>query len=64
MIATLRFLWVALRAFRMARKTGAPGYSALTLHGVPVMAVFVGLDREAWRISQRAFEEFQIREVT
>lgn len=51
-----RFLWIALRAYRVAKINGSH-YVALTAHGVPQVAVFVGVGREAWRISQRAVEE-------
>lgn len=51
-----RFLWLALVAYRAAKPSGTH-YAAMTRHGVPQICIFVGVGREAWRISQRAVEE-------
>jgi hypothetical protein len=62
MIETLHFLWLSFRAFQGAR--GGPGGSGCYYMGrfgpggVCNLAIFVGTGREAWRISQRAVEEF------
>jgi len=60
------FLFVALRAFHRARRPGGSGvaYCGLLSHGVPRLAVFVGVGREAWRVSQRAVEQFKIKETS
>lgn len=52
-------LLAAYRAYRIATRNGAPSYVALSRHGVPFVACFVALDREAWRVSVRAVEEFR-----
>lgn len=57
------FLAIALRAYRGARSGNGSHYAAQTRGGVPRIAVFVGVGREAWRISQRVAEEFSVREV-
>ena len=54
---TLKFLWLAYRGYKTAKKHGS-SYSAIANHGVPHICIFVGIGREAWRISQRALEEF------
>jgi hypothetical protein len=52
------FLSSAIRAYRMARKTGCASYHAWVSHAhdIPQCCVFVGLGREAWRITQVASE--------
>jgi hypothetical protein len=46
------FLSLAARAYRLANTPGrGSAYVGLLRHEVPVMAVFVGLGREAWRVS-------------
>ena len=57
----LKVLWIAYRAYRQAGEQGS-GYCAITLHGIPQFACFIGTGREAWRISVRAFEEFELKE--
>lgn len=60
MLNTLRFLKVALFLYRRAKEKGL-GYCALTnSSGVPEVVVFVGIGREAWRVTQRAIEEFGV----
>jgi hypothetical protein len=58
-VGVFGFLSVALKAYWNARRNGS-SYSAITHHGVPQCAVFVALGREAWRVSLRAAEEFQM----
>ena len=59
-------LWCAWRAYRQSQKQsrllgkGGSGYAAITSRGVPFIACFVATDREAWRVSQRAIEEFSL----
>jgi len=60
MAETIKFLWLAYRAYTIAKKTGT-AYSGIVVHGVPRLACFVGVGRESWRISQRAIEEFQLK---
>ena len=48
--------YLAFIAYQAAKATGSH-YAALTLHGVPHVAIFVGLGRETWRILQEAVEE-------
>lgn len=58
MIELLRFLRVALKAYVACKVDGGGTYyGAVVRHGVPEVAIFVGVGREAWRISQRAIEE-------
>jgi|HubBroStandDraft_6_1064221.scaffolds.fasta_scaffold520579_1 hypothetical protein len=62
MIETLHFLWLAFSTYRAAKKGGGLCYRAwANSHGVPVVAVFIGVGREAWRVSQRAIEDHQVR---
>jgi hypothetical protein len=49
----IRFLIVATHAYRIAKKEGAH-YAAFESNGVPVVACYVGIGRDAWRISQVA----------
>ena len=61
MIETLQFLWLAYWSYRAAKKTNGLCYRAwVNSSGVPVVAVFIGVGREAWRISQRAIEEVRV----
>jgi hypothetical protein len=53
-------LWAAYRAYKIAEKSGT-SYVVLCSHGVPQVAVFVGLGRDAWRVSQRAVQEFELK---
>lgn len=63
----LSVLWCAWRAYRQSEiqaaqtGTGGSGYAALTSRGVPFVACFIATDREAWRVSQRAIEEYHLR---
>lgn len=60
MIEAVQFLWLAWGAYRQARRQpNVTIYSAITRHGVPHVCIFVGVGREAWRVSQRAIEEFR-----
>lgn len=59
MIEALQFMFLAWRTYRSAKVRNRPQYGALTSHGVPEICIFVGLGREAWRISVRACEEFK-----
>lgn len=61
MINLLLFLRTAIRAYRGALKGTGSHYAAITHAGVPQVAVFVGIGREAWRVSQRAIVEFDIK---
>ena len=58
MSETFDFLLMAYRAYRMAKRTGNVSYVSISRRGIPYMSCFVGVGREAWRISQRAIEEF------
>lgn len=54
----IRFLRIALIAYRACKtEGGGTHYAAVIRRGVPEVAIFVGVGREAWRISQRAIEE-------
>lgn len=53
------FVWLALRAYRKACKSGNPQYVALAKHGIQEMAMYVAVGREAWRISEIAVREFE-----
>jgi hypothetical protein len=58
-----RFLLLAVRAYKLAGELEhGTQYAAITLRGVPKVAIFVGVGRNAWRISQRATEEFVVKE--
>lgn len=57
MIDLIIFFYTAYRAYRLARHSGH-AYAASTSHGVPQIACFVATGRDAWRVSQRAVEEF------
>lgn len=54
----IRFVLLAWRAYQQAERTSRPQYSAIVIAGVPQVCIFVAVGREAWRISQRAFEEW------
>lgn len=59
MIERLHFLFLAWKAFSLASKSRKAVYIAATDHGVPFIALFVALEREAWRISVTALENLQ-----
>ena len=59
MIESLWFVWKSWTAYRKAKQSSRPQYFALTIHGVPQVCVMVATGREAWRITQRAIEEFK-----
>lgn len=54
----VRVVWRAWRKVQNNPKAQC-SYVCVTRHGVPCLAVFVGVGREAWRVAQRAVEEFQ-----
>lgn len=56
----IRFIWLAWQAYKGARRCKNLYYVSLIRNGVPTMSIFVGLGREAWRISKRAIEEFEL----
>jgi hypothetical protein len=58
MVEAIRFLLLAWRAYRIAKEHGT-AYSAVLYRDVPRVAIFVGVGRESWRISQRAIEELK-----
>jgi hypothetical protein len=61
MIPLWKFLWLCVRAYRLAESRGTGvAYVAQTHAGVPECTVFVGFGREAWRLSVRAVEEFRL----
>jgi hypothetical protein len=53
----LRFLRITVHAYFQAKKHGAWYCAASNFAGVPQVCIFVGVGRDAWRISQRAIEE-------
>lgn len=57
LIHLFKLAWIAWRRL----KPGSIGYYQASVHGVPKVAIFVGFGREAWRISQRAVEEFEVK---
>jgi len=60
LIKYLQFLWLCNHSYWAAKKKGGTHYGAvLDFHGVPLVALFVGVDRDSWRISQRAIEEME-----
>ncbi len=60
MIELVSAMWAAYRAYRIAQKSGS-SYVAITSHGVPQIACFMAIGRDAWRVSQRAVEEYQLK---
>lgn len=54
----LLYMWAAWRAYRLAKRYGT-SFVAVTDLGMPQIAIFVGIGREAWRISRRAVDEFE-----
>ncbi len=61
MIEAIRFLYIAWEAYRGAQRDGQLRYRGITRNGVPHTVIFVGVGREAWRITQRAVEEFEVK---
>lgn len=58
----IHFLILAWKAYRICReKPRTIAYVGRTGNGVCNMAIIVGLDREAWRVTQRAIEELDAR---
>ena len=55
----LETLWCAWKAYRLAKSRHGVSYVAITERGVPRLTMFVGLGREAWRISSLAVEGFK-----
>lgn len=56
----IQFVWLCCRTYRAAKKHGI-AYAALMYQGVPVVCCFVGIGRDAWRVSQTAIIEFKER---
>lgn len=52
----MRMIWKAIKQAELDGKTHYVGMSRRNVVGI---CGFVGVGREAWRISQRAIEEFQ-----
>jgi hypothetical protein len=52
-------MWSAYKAYRYAREFGS-GCVILTLYGVPQVACFLAIGREAWKVSQLATQEFEL----
>jgi hypothetical protein len=48
-----------IKCYKTAMNNDCCTYGAYETHGVVQFAVFVGVGRNAWRISQRAIEEFE-----
>lgn len=59
----IEFMVAAYRAYQGAKAHGS-AYTAVVSHGVPKVCVFVGIGREAWRVSQRAIQEYELKERT
>lgn len=59
MIAFFQYVYCCAVAYRNARRSGRCEYVGLTFRGVPNVCVFVGVGREAWRISQDAANSFR-----
>jgi hypothetical protein len=55
---TIQVLYSAYRAHKLAKLGIGSGYSALTVNGVPQVACYVAVGREAWRVTQIAIEGF------
>jgi hypothetical protein len=53
MLEGLQFAWIAWRAWRQAKARGLH-YRAVTIDGVPQLAVLVATGREAWRVTNLA----------
>lgn len=60
MIEFLVFLQMAWRAYKLARENGT-AYVGVEDKGVVQLAIFIGVGREAWRISERALQELDVR---
>lgn len=60
MIEAIQFMWTAWKSYRGALRAGSY-YAAVTNAGVPTVCVFCAVGRDAWRVSQRAFEEFELK---
>jgi len=52
---TIRFFMLALTAYKHAKLHGS-SYLVLDNSGVTQLALFIALDREAWRVTQFAIE--------
>lgn len=60
----LRFCAAANRAYQLATFAKDKGTAYVTVgpeNGVPEIAIFVGIGREAWQITQRAIEYQQVK---
>lgn len=57
----IRFVRLAWQTYKSAEaQEHGTHYAALTYRCVPQVAMFIGVGRNAWRISQRAAEEFVV----
>lgn len=52
----LKFVTVCWFAWKATRRGEKLIYVTVSKHGVPSCAMFVGYDREAWRVTQFAME--------
>ena len=66
MVTFFQWLWCSWLAYRLAvrgQKHQGIGYVCLSHHGIPNVAIFIGVGREAWRVSQIAVECHDVRTV-
>lgn len=54
----IKFLWMAWRAYKRAKKDGGVQYAAVCWRGVPQVTILCAMGREAWRLSQTAIEVY------
>ena len=55
----LFFLWQCFKVYRKSKKgCGDVAYFAWTWRGVPRLSVVIGMNREAWQVSQFASNYF------
>ncbi len=59
LIEAIKFMVLAWAAYKRARDSRRPVYIASARNGIPTVAIFVGVDRSAWDISQLAIEHFR-----
>ena len=57
----LRFVAVCWKAWKKINKGHQTIYVAVVKRGVPNVALFVGVGREAWRVTQFAIEAKRVK---
>lgn len=58
-IEFVRFIRLCCFAYFKAKEHGTHYAALASRHGVPTLCCFVGIGRDAWRVTQKAIEDLE-----